>query len=42
MAAAGTRKNGFYREPIALFMVGHHKAKLALLSWIVACTLCRL
>lgn len=32
MAAAGTRKNGFYREPIALFIECHHKAKLALLS----------
>jgi hypothetical protein len=42
MAVASTRKNGFYREPIALFMTGHHKAKLALLSWIVACTLCQL
>lgn len=29
MAAAGTLKNGFYREPIALFTgVDHHKARL--------------
>jgi hypothetical protein len=29
MAAAGTLKNGFYSEPIALFTgVGHHMARM--------------